>query len=56
LAWLTLLPVTGPLPHTVQTRAISSILLVGVSVMPVTPETCKSNQASRMRQPDETDA
>jgi hypothetical protein len=25
LAWLTLLPVVGPLPHTVQTRAISSI-------------------------------
>ena len=25
LAWLTLLPVTGPLPHTVHTRAISSI-------------------------------
>ena len=27
LAWLTLLPVTGPLPHTVHTRAIRSILL-----------------------------
>ena len=26
LAWLTLLPVTGPLAHTAQTRAISSTL------------------------------
>src|SRR5690349_22378388 len=26
LAWLTLLPVTGPLPHTVQTRAIGAFL------------------------------
>jgi hypothetical protein len=31
LAWLTLLPVTGPLPHTVQTRAISSTLAVVVT-------------------------
>jgi hypothetical protein len=57
-AWLTLLPVTGPLPHTVHTRAISSILHVVVSercrfgTPDGTPETPKSSQASSMRQPN----
>jgi hypothetical protein len=47
LAWLTLLPVTGPLAHTAQTRAISSI--PRVKVVATAP---KRNEASTMRQPE----
>jgi hypothetical protein len=47
LAWLTLLPVTGPLAHTAQTRAIISILRL--NVVATAP---KRNEASAMKQPE----
>jgi hypothetical protein len=45
-AWLTLLPVTGPLAHTAHTRAISSALFVRV----VTQRARKTNEPSLMTQ------
>jgi len=45
-AWLTLLPVTGPLAHTAHTRAISSTLFIRV----VTQRARKTNEPSRMTQ------
>jgi hypothetical protein len=45
-AWLTLLPVTGPLAHTAHTRAISSTLYIRV----VTQRARKSNEPTRMTQ------
>jgi hypothetical protein len=46
LAWLTLLPVTGPLAHTAHTRAISSTLFIRV----LTERARKTNEPSRMTQ------
>jgi len=50
-AWLTLLPVTGPLAHTAHTRAISSTLFIRV----VTQRARKTNEPSRMTQLVPTD-
>jgi hypothetical protein len=46
LAWLTLLPVTGPLAHTAQTRAIRSILRLNVFAAAPKP-----NGGMAMKQP-----